>query len=502
MIYCWEASTSRPMRQRASELRAAGIETWLGAPPALEGALSSCAVVKSPGIPFDAPLLRRARTLGLEVLDELELGWRLTRQPIIAVTGTNGKSTVCSLLCAIARAAGEDAAIAGNAEFHPPLSTVAGSDAELIVCETSSFQLEGCPEMLPEAAVLTNVRSDHLSRHGTIDAYAAWKRRLFIRGDSATGLAVVNLDDGRAAQLAAELRARGVTTVGYGWTAAAEFRVRRCGWSLASGWLELDTPDGAIALRSRLPGPHNAANVAAAVAAARSLGVSLETIVRTIECTPGVPGRFERIDEGQTFDVIVDLAHTPDAVSTVITTARAIVRERAGARLHVLVSVAGHRMRELSAPIGRLAARLADLVVVTEGSSFGRPREQTMRPLIEGARSVSGAAIEIVPDRRAALRRVLALASSGDVVLVLGRGAIPRLSLHADGSGIAFDDRAVIRGELRDLLGQADPVRATDREPLARPRTRPERDDRVLSGVVVDGAALSDQLKSSAEQVE
>ncbi len=452
MIYCWDASTSAPMRQRASELRAAGITTWLGAPPALDGSLRSCTIVKSPGIAFDVPLLRGARALGLEVLDELELGWRVGRAPVVAVTGTNGKSTVCSLLCAIARAAGRTATIAGNAEFHPPLSAVAASDPELIVCEVSSYQLEGCTAMIPDAAVLTNIRPDHLNRHGTIDAYAACKRSLFVRGEIATPLAVLNVDDERGAQLAAEVRARGGMAVGYGRSATADFRLRRCGWSLTSGWLELDAPGARIALRTRLPGPHNAENVAGAVAAACSLGFDLEAIVAAIERAPAVPGRLERIDEGQPFDVLVDLAHTPDAVSVVIGTARAIVRERRGARLHVLVSVAGQRMPALSAPIGEAAARLADRVVLTEGSSYGRSRDALMAPLIEGASSVAGATIEIVPDRRAAIRRLLALAARGDVALVLGRGAIPRLSLHLDGTGIAFDDRAVVRSELQALL--------------------------------------------------
>jgi UDP-N-acetylmuramoyl-L-alanyl-D-glutamate--2,6-diaminopimelate ligase len=413
-------------------------------------------VVKSPGIPFDAPLIRRALELRLEVLDELELGWRLSRAPVIAVTGTNGKSTVCSLLSAIASAAGLNAPVAGNSQFAPPLSALAATSADLIVCEASSFQLEGCGAMLPEAAVLTNIRPEHLNRHGTFDAYAACKRRLFIRGDGAIRLAALNLDEDHGVELAEEVRARGGTAVGYGQAAAAEFRLRRCGWSLTSGWLEVDTPDGAISLRTKLPGPHNAANVAGALAVACSLGFELETIVGAIERTPGVQGRFERIDEGQPFDVIVDFAHTPDAVSAVIGAALPVVRGRPGARLNVLVSVSGHRSRELSAPIGQTAARLADRVVLTAGSSFGQPHGELLAPLIEGARSERCAAIEIVPNRRAAIRRVLALASSRDVVLVLGRGAIPRLSRHANGAGIAFDDRIVVRDELRGLLRRAE----------------------------------------------
>lgn len=453
-LYAWDKSTASSIRGVAAELRAQGIKTWLGAAPPLEGVLRHCTVVKSPGIPFDAPVIRQAQRLGLPVLDELELGWRLSGAPLVAVTGTNGKSTVCALLCAIAREAGLNAVLAGNWQFGPPLSAVAFEPAELIVCEVSSFQLEGCSALVPEAAVLTNISADHLNRHATIAAYAECKRRLFFHGDAATPLAVLNLDDD-AAGIAHQVRARGGTAVGYGRAADAQFRLRRCGWTLGSGRIELDTPDGTFSVRTRLPGAHNAANVAGAIAAARSLGLAIDVILRTVERTAGVPGRFEQIDEGQPFDVIVDFAHTPDAVSAVIETAVAVARGRGDASVHALVSVSGHRWPGLSAPIGATAASLADRVVLTEGSSFGRSRDQMLAPLIDGARSARAAVVETVPDRRAAIRQLLERASARDVVLVLGRGAIPRLSRRAGGAGVAFDDRIVVREELRRVLARA-----------------------------------------------
>ena len=449
-LYCWDASTAAPVRRYATELQAAGIKTWLGAPPALSGPLGSCAVIKSPGIPFSAPLIQQAQERGLDVLDEFELGWRLAHAPILAVTGTNGKSTMCSLVAAVASASGLRAPVAGNSQFGLPLSSAANAPGDLIICEVSSFQLEGCSAMLPEVAVLTNIRPDHLNRHGSFDAYAACKWRLFTRGDQATSRAVLNLDDDRGAQLASEVRALGGTSIGYGRAPGATFRVRRCGWDLSSGWIDLDTPTGAITVNVALPGPHNAANVAGAMAAAHSLGFEHETIVESIERTPGLPGRFEQIDEGQPFAVIVDFAHTPDAISAVIETARAAVGNRPGARLHVLASVAGHRSRELSSPMGEAAARLADRVVLTEGSSYRIARERVMAPLVEGARSVGDCAVEVVPNRRAAIRQLLASAASGDVVLVLGRGALSHLQ-RANRVTAPFDDRTVVRSELRAI---------------------------------------------------
>lgn len=442
---------ARPRMARLSS-RGVAVEPHSDGTSAFASDRPPACVVKSPGIPFSAPALQRAEEMGVPVLDELELGWRLGRAPVIAVTGTNGKSTVCSLLVAIAGASGLDAAVAGNSHFGPPLSAVAPAGADGVVCEVSSFQLEGCPELVPEAAVLTNLHPEHLNRHGTMEAYAACKRRLFVRGQTSTPLAVMNVDDEHGAQLAAEVAAAGGGVVRYGCGPTAEFRLRRCGWTLTSGWLEVDTPEGAVTLRTRLPGRHNAVNVLAAFAAARALGFDLDSIVVTIERTPVLPGRFEVVDEEQPFDVVVDFAHTPDAVEAVIDAARQLVRRRPGARVHALVSVAGHRYRELSRPIGAAAATLADRVILTQGSSRGAVSAEVMAPLIDGARSVPGASVEVVTSRRAAIRHALASASRHDVVLVLGRGALPRLTMSANGDGSPFDDRVVVREELRALL--------------------------------------------------
>ena len=139
------------------------------------------ALIKSPGIPFDAPLIRAAVRLSIPVLDELELGWRISPTPIVAVTGTNGKTTVSTLAADVLAGGGMTVALAGNTYAGPPLSAV-GRDADLIVCEVSSFQLEGCPALMPEVAVFTNLSHDHLSRHQTMRRYGEFKRRLFAAG--------------------------------------------------------------------------------------------------------------------------------------------------------------------------------------------------------------------------------------------------------------------------------------------------------------------------------
>jgi UDP-N-acetylmuramoyl-L-alanyl-D-glutamate--2,6-diaminopimelate ligase len=453
LVRVCDSGPARPSASAIEALRARGVEIDVPSDGlrALESTPRPGCVVKSPGIPFSAPVLARAAQLGLPVIDELELGWRLGRAPLVCVTGTSGKSTVCSLLSAIAAAAGAPAPVAGNTEFGPPLSALARSEPEWVVCETSSYQLEGSPSLLPHAALLTNLRPDHLVRHADMEAYAACKRRLFVRGDRGVELGVLNADDGLGRSLAAELSKLGREVVLFGRSAAADFRLRACGWTLTSGWVELETPDGELRLDSRLPGPHNAENVTAALAAARALGFELPAAVSAIARAGGVPGRFERIEEGQPFDVIVDFAHTPDAIEAVLTTVRAIADARRG-RVHAVLGDAGHRPKVLRVPLGEAAGRLADRLIVTEGNLKGEPLAASVLPLSRGARAGGRAELELVPRRREAIRHAFATADEPDLVVLLGRGARPRILRTASAGWIPFDDRAVAREELRRLF--------------------------------------------------
>jgi UDP-N-acetylmuramoyl-L-alanyl-D-glutamate--2,6-diaminopimelate ligase len=420
--------------------------------------------VKSPGVPCDAPVILAAREQGVVVIDELELGWRLSTAPLVAITGTNGKSTTSRLVAAMHHAAGACAPLVGNGEFGQPLSAAAGERCDRLVCEVSSFQLEGSPTMLPEAAVLTNLRNDHLDRHRTMRDYAVCKRRLFVRGDRTTSLAVLPADDRFGRALARELSGHDATVLRFGAERGAEFRLTGCDWTARSARVRADTPDGAFDLEHRLPGEHNAMNVLAAVAAARGLGIAWDAIATALERTPGVPGRFEEVDAGQPFDVIVDFTQTPDAVEAVLGAARAIAARRGG-RVLALVSTAGHRPAMLSPLIGEATGRLADLVVVTAGSLRGARVEEVVDPVADGARTAAAGHVEVEPDRRLAIRRVLEAAREDDFVAILGRGARATLSTHVSAEdGMPFDDRQVAREEIERLLGgRAQAARATTR---------------------------------------
>ncbi len=421
-------------------------------------------VVKSPGVPLDAPIVAAARGRGAVVIDELELGWRLSAAPVIGVTGTNGKSTTCRLIAAMHEAAGQEAPLVGNGEFGSPLSAATGIRVDRLVCEVSSFELEGSSTMLPEVAVLTNLRDDHLDRHGTMRRYGAIKRRLFIRGRKTAGLAVLPTADRLGAALAKELEGRGAPLLRFGRERDAEFRLTACDWTTRTAWLRAETPDGAVDLEHRLPGEHNAMNVLAAVAAARGCGIGWDAIARALERTAGVPGRFEAIDAGQPFDVVVDFTQTPDAVEAVLGAARTIAARRGG-RVLALVSTAGHRPPMLTPSIGAAAGRLADLVVVTAGSRRWARVEDIVGPLAAGARAAAAAPVEVVEDRRPAIRRVLEAAGQHDFVAILGRGARATLSTQVSAEdGVPFDDRVVAREELERLAAaRAQQDRATSR---------------------------------------
>jgi UDP-N-acetylmuramoylalanine--D-glutamate ligase len=246
----------------AGRLREAGVEVVLGAddPELLDGV---DLLVKSPGVPPAAPLAAAARKRGLTVWSEVELGFRLLANPILGVTGTNGKTTTSELLGAIFRAAGKDVAVAGN--VGRPLSGLDGALGEgaWIVCELSSFQLEDIEAFRPHIAVLLNLAPDHLDRHETFDDYRAAKLRIF-ENQTAEDVAVVP---------------RGFDAI--------PGEARRIEFSL----------EDALPAEPAIPGEHNRDNAAAATAAARAAGIPDDAIAAGLSSFEGVPHRLELVRE-------------------------------------------------------------------------------------------------------------------------------------------------------------------------------------------------------------
>jgi UDP-N-acetylmuramoylalanine--D-glutamate ligase len=265
----------------AGRLREAGVEVVLGAedPALLDGV---DLLVKSPGVPTEAPLVAAARERGLPVWSEIELGARLFPNPILGVTGTNGKTTTSELLGAIFQAGGRPAVVLGN--VGRPLT---GLDGELppdpwIVCELSSFQLEDAQTLRPRVAVLLNVEPDHLDRHATLEAYRAAKLRIF-ENQEKEDVAVVPR--------------------GFGSVPGRGRRVEFAG-------------DDPLPAEPRLRGAHNRENAAAATAAARAAGLDDEPIARGLETFPGVPHRLEVIGEVRGVTYVNDSKATNVAAAT------------------------------------------------------------------------------------------------------------------------------------------------------------------------------------------
>ena len=265
----------------AAALRHEGLEVRTGA-DGLEELGRARAVVKSPGVPREAPVIAAARARGIEVLGELELGWRLLDRPFVAVTGTNGKTTVVELLGAMWRAAGRPVVVAGN--VGTAVSSL-GTDLDpqtTVICEASSFQLEDAVAFAPQVAVILNLTADHLDRHGTLDDYAAAKRAIFAHQPAGT-FAVGPAELLRAAGGEAER-----VTVGDDAEATLALDGGELRWR------------GTPLLRAdeiALPGAHNLRNAMAAAAAALSAGLPADAVVAALRSFEGVEHRLELAGE-------------------------------------------------------------------------------------------------------------------------------------------------------------------------------------------------------------
>jgi UDP-N-acetylmuramoylalanine--D-glutamate ligase len=322
-------------------------------------------VVKSPGVPGETPLVAGARASGIPVWSEIELGARLLPNPILGVTGTNGKTTTTELVGAIFRAAGRPVEVAGN--VGRPLTSLVGAAAPeaWVACELSSFQLEDVETLRPRTAVLLNLASDHLDRHGTFEAYARAKLRIFER-QTPEDTAVVPR--------------------GFGAVAGEAMRVEFGG-----------TDD--LPAEPRIPGPHNRENAAAATAAARSVGIADEAIAEALLTFEGVPHRIELVRELRGVRFVNDSKAT-----NVAATLRALA-SFPGSHLHVILGGRGK-----SEPYAPLAAALGGgdrAYLIGEAAAE-----------IEPALAAAGVPYVHSGDLATALSRAADEATPGDVVLL------------------------------------------------------------------------------------
>jgi UDP-N-acetylmuramoylalanine-D-glutamate ligase len=443
-VRVWDRAADAPQLEGAADLRRLQVDVRLGG-DGLEALADVRTVVKSPGVWPQAPVLAEAARRGLEIVDELDVGWRLVSAPTVGVTGTKGKSTISSLCSSLLAAHGLEPVLAGNTEYGPPLSELAlGGVPRSVVAEVSSFQAEFCPALAVDAAVFTNLTPEHLGRHGDMDAYGAAKRRLFVRGDWCVPLASLNVDDDLGRKLAREVEERGGSVLTYGAAPEAAYRIVDCRWTLREAEVSVEAPDGLVEMWIRLPGRHNAANATAVLALGDGLGLPREITLEALAAAKPVPGRFEVLEVDRPFDVVVDLGFTIDAVDKVLSTARELVVARNG-RLLTVLSIIGRSGPVIGSEVGARARELSDHLVLCGSSYRGEPRLLTLAEMAAGARAAEGGPVETVIDRRKGIVRGLAAARPGDLVMLVGRGPITREATDARGGFRELSDRQIVR---------------------------------------------------------
>jgi UDP-N-acetylmuramoyl-L-alanyl-D-glutamate--2,6-diaminopimelate ligase len=286
-------------------------------------------------------------------------------------------------------------------------------------------------------AGFTNLSQDHLDFHKTFEEYFAAKASLFT--PERCDLAVVNIDDEYGRRIAAE-----VESTTFAIERDADYRALDVDFDLMGSRFRCRMPDGELELSSPLPGLFNVQNVLAAVAATHELGVPGETIAAALPRFGRVPGRFEPVDEGQDFGVLVDYAHTPEALENVLRAARPVTE----GRLHVVFGAGGDRDRGKRPLMGDAARRLADRVLVTSDN----PRSEEPDAIIDEIMDGAGAGAERVTDRRHAIALAIESAEPGDVVVIAGKGHEQGQEFE-NGRKEPFDDVQVAREALRARQG-------------------------------------------------
>ncbi|HEY0003432.1 MAG TPA: UDP-N-acetylmuramoyl-L-alanyl-D-glutamate--2,6-diaminopimelate ligase [Pyrinomonadaceae bacterium] len=386
---------------------------------------------------------------------------------LVGITGTNGKTTTTYLVAAIARAAGEKVAMTSTVEYligdesakKAERTTPEATDMQRLlrqaveagcrtaVMESSSqaIDLHRCDALQYSVAVYTNLTRDHLDYHGTMDNYFAAKRRLF---DGSLGQpprsCVINMDDERGAQLALELEESGARVVRYALKAGADVTASGVEHSLEGMRFRLHTPLGERELHSPLVGRPHIYNILAAVACGLELGYELDAMTRAIETCTGAPGRFERVPHAGDFAVLVDYAHTDDALLNVLRTARDV----AVGRVITVFGCGGDRDRSKRAPMGQAAASLSDVVILTSDNPRTEDPERIFADIEAGLHTTSKPYRKIA-DRRAAIQEAIREARTGDLVLIAGKG-------HEDYQLIGqdvfhFDDKEVASEALKRM---------------------------------------------------
>jgi UDP-N-acetylmuramoyl-L-alanyl-D-glutamate--2,6-diaminopimelate ligase len=398
---------------------------------------------------------------------------------VVGITGTNGKTTTAFLVRHLLESAGRRCGllgtvrriVGGNVEeverttpeaidLQRTFDRMLESGDAFCAMEVSSHALvlHRADAIQFAVKVFTNLSQDHLDFHADMEDYFEAKRLLF-SGEGGSpiielegGVSVINIDDAYGRRLAEDLDCgTGAECISYSAAGGqADLSARDVSFDASGSRFTCTTPDGEIQVRMPLPGDFNVANALAALGVARALGLDLSAAAAALASAEQVPGRFESIDEGQHFAVVVDYAHTPDSLENVLGAARRIT----GGRLISVFGCGGDRDRDKRPLMGRAGAELSDLAVVTSDN----PRSEEPGAIIEQIEAGIGedapAEVVVEQDRRAAIALALERAGEGDTVVIAGKGHEQGQEFE-DGRKIPFDDRDVAREELRKLTKAA-----------------------------------------------
>ena len=390
---------------------------------------------------------------------------------VVGITGTNGKTTSAFLIRHILERSGVQCGLLGTVK-----RVVGGLEEEVERTTPEAIDLQRTFRQMADAGdracamevsshaltlnrvdgirfavgAFTNLTQDHLDFHADMDDYFFAKRRLF---SGAPERAVVNIDDPYGERLAAEFEA---TTFSAGGDERADLRAVDLTFDASGSRFRCVTGDGAdVEVALPLPGRFNVENSLCAIASVMALGLGLEQAAGALADAERVPGRFEPVDEGQPFGVLVDYAHTPDSLENVLVSARQITGE--DGRLLCVFGCGGDRDRDKRPLMGEVVARLADVAIVTSDNPRSEEPGAIIAEILDGMDSATRAAGTVAsePDRRTAIALALDRASPGDTVVIAGKGHEQGQEFEG-GRKMAFDDREVAREALLELTAKAD----------------------------------------------
>jgi UDP-N-acetylmuramoyl-L-alanyl-D-glutamate--2,6-diaminopimelate ligase len=428
----------------------------------------AAAIIAERPLDVDVPVVVvRDSRRAMAVLADAFYGQPTHKLHLIGVTGTNGKTTTTHIIEHIARKAGKKTGLIGTVNVkigdhaYPTQNTTPESlllqrmfkqmvdeGVEIAAMEVSSHALHmgrvhGCDY---DVAVFTNLTQDHLDYHGTMDEYRNAKGLLFAQlgnryDHKRPKFAILNNDD-PASQYYKHMTA--ATVITYGIETDSDIMAKQIEIAPNGMAFDLVTPYGTVRVQTKLIGLFNVYNLLAAASACLVSGFPLPVIVEAIEDISGVAGRFETVDEGQNFTVIVDYAHTPDSLENVLRT----IRQFAKKNVYVVVGCGGDRDRTKRPLMAQTAVKYADVAIFTSDNPRSEPPEQILRDMEAG---VPGAHYVTMVDRKEAIRYAIGQAEEGDIILIAGKG---HETYQIIGDRVMeFDDRAVAREAIKERRG-------------------------------------------------